>query len=117
MPFEKGHTKSQGQRKPGGGRKKSPSTLMKEAKAIAEQALPGVMRQLIDECLQGKNWQACKEVRETVMGKAKQFSEVKMEGEIDMAWLRAVVNKAMELKTQKPLLLNNPDNIEDIVNT
>ncbi len=53
MAFEQGHSKSQGKRKPGGGRKKGLSTLVKEAKDNDARNLPKYFDKLSELALSG----------------------------------------------------------------
>ena len=51
--FTKGHTLSQGSRKPGGGKKKALKTLMKEAYDKLDESLPDLFQKLIDKAKDG----------------------------------------------------------------
>ena len=51
--FTKGHTLSQGTRKPGGGKKKALKTLMKEAYDKLDESLPDLFQTLIDKAKNG----------------------------------------------------------------
>ena len=53
VKFQKGNTFSRGPRKPGGGKKKSLKTLMKEAYDKLDESLPGLFQKLIDKARDG----------------------------------------------------------------
>ena len=53
MKFQKGNTFSRGPRKPGGGKKKSLKTLMKEAYDKLDESLPDLFQKLIDKAKGG----------------------------------------------------------------
>ena len=53
VKFQKGNTFSRGPRKPGGGKKKSLKTLMKEAYDKLDESLPDLFQKLIDKAKGG----------------------------------------------------------------
>ena len=77
--FTEGHTLSRGKRKPGGGRKKLLSTLIKEATANNSQFLPEYFDRLRELALNGDR-EALLYLIDRHLGKPKASTEVELTG-------------------------------------
>lgn len=78
--FEKGNKDWKAKRAPGGGRKKTPSTLMKEAKQLWHLNLLDVATVILNKAVNDSNLEAAMYIYDQIEGKSKQKTDISIKG-------------------------------------